>query len=89
LHRKTSKGATFMKRLVMTMVLTSVLSISALAGDQTTGGDAPAPVPSGTPQMTSSPSEIPLVPGAVATDDAVRQAFEAALSALLSVLSFV
>lgn len=78
-----------MKRLVMTMVLTSVLSMSALAGDQNSGGDATARAPNGTPQMTASPSEISLAPGAMATDDAVRQAAEAALSALLSVLSFV
>ncbi|MBC8031659.1 MAG: hypothetical protein H7Z16_16360 [Pyrinomonadaceae bacterium] len=75
-----------MKRPVMTMVLTCLLSMSVLAGDVHTP-ELPAPAP--TPHITASPSETPLATGAMATDDVLRQATEAALSALLSVLSFV
>jgi len=76
-----------MKRPLMTVFLTCLLSVSALAGEQHTG-DSPAPTPSGTPGMTASPVEIlstPIVP----TSEALQQISDAALSALLSVFSFV
>jgi hypothetical protein len=47
LHLFNIEGATSMKKFLMTIALTSVLSVSALAGEMPTCG-APAPEPSGT-----------------------------------------
>jgi hypothetical protein len=68
-----------MKRLLITIAMTFVLSVSALAGDIPCGAPSPAPV--GTPPTTNatSPGEIPC--------DFADQISEAGLSALLAVLS--
>lgn len=78
-----------MKRLVMTLTLTGVLSVSSLAGDMH-GDGAPAPAPSGTPQgISSSPSPTLSVPGDIPTSDSAQPVLDSALSALLSVLGLV
>lgn len=71
-----------MKRLVMTIALTVVLSSSALAGDIPC--DAPAPPPDETTQITSAP-----LPGEIPTSGYVEQLTDAALSSLLAVLGLV
>lgn len=70
-----------MKRLLMTVALTLVLSCSALAGDIPCGN--PSPAPEGTTQTTNmtAPGEIPC--------DFAEQISDAALSALLTVLGLV
>jgi hypothetical protein len=76
-----------MKRLAMTIGLTCLLSMSTLAGD-VHGVDSPAPAPSPTPQpMTSTDTTFVWVEPA--SYDALQQITDAALSAVLSVLSFV
>lgn len=76
-----------MKRLLMTLALTSALSVAAMAGDM--HGDG-APVSAGTPQGNStSPSPVTPVLGDMHTTDAAQPVFEDALSALLSVLGLV
>jgi hypothetical protein len=77
------KGATSMKRFLMTAVLACTLSVSAFAGEMPTGG-IPAPGPEGTTQTTSSTS-----PGEVPTGGLAEQISVAALSALLTVLGLV
>lgn len=79
-----------MKRLVMTLALTGVLSISVMAGDIPTT-DSPAPAPGGTTNATSttSPGQIPSAPGDIPTSDAAQPVFDAALSAFLSVFGLV
>ena len=73
-----------MKRFLITIALTCALSSSVLAGEIPSVG-APAPAPSGTTQ--TSPGEIP--PGDVPTVGVAEQVSSDALSALLSVLSFL
>ena len=67
-----------MKKLLITMAMTLVLSFSVLAGDIPCG--APAPAPPGTTQTTdaTSPGEIPC--------GFAEQISEAGLSGLLAVL---
>ena len=71
-----------MKRLLMTLALTFVLSASALAGDIPC--DATSPAPEGTTQTTSSTS-----PGELPTGGLAEQISVAALSASLTVLGLV
>ncbi|HEY2975167.1 MAG TPA: hypothetical protein VGJ48_21810 [Pyrinomonadaceae bacterium] len=73
-----------MKRFLIAVALTSVLSSSALAGDIPCGSPSPPPAPDGTTQTTttSSPGEIP-------TDGSAEQVSDAGLSALLTVLGFL
>jgi hypothetical protein len=73
-----------MKRLLMTIALTCVLSSSALAGEIPSGGVPDPPPPAGITQTTSetSPGEIPTVGYA-------DQMSDAALSGLLAVLGLV
>ncbi|HKB67814.1 MAG TPA: hypothetical protein VKC61_18290 [Pyrinomonadaceae bacterium] len=70
-----------MKRLLITLAMTFVLSVSALAGDIPCG--APSPVPNGTTQTTDAtlPGEIPC--------GFAEQISETALSALLTVIGLV
>jgi hypothetical protein len=82
------KGATFMKRPVMTIVLTCLLSMSVLAGDVHTP-ELPAPTPSGTPGIMALPGETPSALNGTVTSDVWQQATDAAFKALLSVLSIV
>ena len=73
-----------MKRFLMAGLLVGVLAVSAFAGDSSTcGSPAPQP-PNGTPGTTNitEPGEIP-------TSSAVEELSSDALSALLSVLSFL
>lgn len=71
-----------MKRLLMTIALTFVLSCSALAGEIPC--DAPAPPPPAPNQITSED-----LPGEIPTSGYVEQISDAALSGLLTVLSLV
>lgn len=75
-----------MKRCLMTLALTSVLSMSAWAGEIPTT-DSPAPAPSGTPQGISIQTSS--LPGELPTTDAAQQLWDATLSALLAVLRFI
>ena len=79
-----------MKRLLMILALTSVLSALAMAGDIPTG-ESPAPAPSGTPQGISSnaPIPAPAVPGDMTTTDSAQPVAEGAWSAVLSVLGMI
>ena len=78
-----------MKRLLMTFALTSVLSVSAMAGDVHTG-DSPAPAPATTQTtITTAPGSSLSAPGAITTSDAARQMSETALSALLTLFGLV
>ena len=72
-----------MKRFLITIALTCALSSSAFAGEIPSVG-APAPASSGTtdPTTSSSPGDIPSV-------GAPEQFTSDALSAVLSVLSFL
>ena len=73
---------TSMKRFLITIALTCALSSSAFAGDIPSVG-APAPASSGTTETTAtSPGEIPSV-------GVAEQLSSEALSAVLSVLSFL
>jgi hypothetical protein len=77
-----------MKRLVMTLALTCVLSISAMAGD-IHNVDSPAPAPSPTPQgISASPSQLLAAPGDMSTVDSA-QPVDSGLSALLWVFGLV
>ena len=70
-----------MKRFVMTAVLTVALSSLTFAGEiPTDGSHAPAP----NPPPTTAPA-----PGDIPTDGSAWQVSDAALSAALSVLSFL
>lgn len=77
-----------MKRLVMTLALTCVLASSALAGDIPTDGSA-SPLPGQTTQTkpSTSPGDIPSVPGDTPCGDAYLSTD--ALLTLLSVLGFL
>lgn len=78
-----------MNRLLMTVALTGVLSISAAAGDMSTA-DSPATAPGGTPHGTStSPTPAPSAAGDMSTADAAQPLADGMLSALLSVLGLV
>jgi hypothetical protein len=79
-----------MKRLLITLALTTVLSVAAMAGDMHTT-DSPAPAPSGTPQgmRTTSPSQTVSVHGDIPTSESTQPVLDGALSALLSVLGLV
>jgi hypothetical protein len=76
------KGATSMKRFVITVALVCVLSVSALAGEVPTGG-APQP-PAGIGRTTSETSQ-----GLIPTVGYMEQMSDAALSSLLVVLGLV
>lgn len=78
-----------MKRLVMTIALTLVLSSSALAGEIPC--DAPAPPPPTPNQITSAtpPVETPYVLGDLPTSGSPQQMSDAALFAFLSVLGWL
>ena len=72
-----------MKRFLMVGVLVGLLAVSAFAGDvSTSGSPAPQP-PNGTPGTTNitEPGDIP--------SDGKAELSSEALSALLSVLSFL
>jgi hypothetical protein len=73
-----------MKRFMMTIALTCVLSIPALAGGIPTVGAPDPPPPDGITQTTNTTS-----PGEVPTGGFAEQMSEAALSALLSVLGLI
>jgi hypothetical protein len=70
-----------MKRLLITIAVTFVLSVSALAGDIPC--DAPSPVPNGTTQTANatSPGDIPC--------GFAEQISDAGLSGLLTVLGLL
>jgi len=70
-----------MKRFLMTVSLTCILSSSALAGDVPTVG---SPAPQGATQSTSTPS-----PGEIPTVGVADQTSSATLSALLTVLGLL
>ena len=70
-----------MKRFSLLVALACVLSSSALAGEVPTVG-APAPASYGTAGTTTSPGDIP-------TRGVSEQLSSDALSALISVLSFM
>lgn len=72
-----------MKRFLMTIALSCVLSASALAGDIPSGGIAPPPPPSnGVTTSATSPGEIP-------SGGFAQEVSDTALSALLTVLSLL
>jgi hypothetical protein len=71
-----------MKRFVMTIALTCVLSISASAGLIPTVGAPDPPPPAGVAQATSETS-----PGGIPTVGYAEQISNAALSALLAMLA--
>jgi len=71
-----------MKRFVITMGLTCVLSTSVLGGDIPCGSPSPQPV--GTTQTTSTSS-----PGDIPTVGVADQTSNATLSALLTVLGLL
>lgn len=71
-----------MKRFLMTVSLTLLLSGSALAGDIPC--DAPAPPPQRMTQATDA-----TLPGEIPTSGNAEQMSEATLSALLSVLGWL
>ena len=73
-----------MKRYLVAFALTSVLAVSALAGDISTSG---APAPTGITQ--TSPGETQTPPGEVPTVGKAEQVTSDALSALLSAFSFL
>lgn len=72
-----------MRRLLMIIALTSLLSVQGLAGEIPTGGAPVPPPPAGIAQTPSetSPGEIPC--------DLAEQISEAGLSGLLAVLGLV
>lgn len=73
-----------MKRFVMTLALTCVLSIPALAGGIPTVGAPDPPPPAGITQATSETS-----PGGIPTVGYAEQVSDAALSGLLAVLGLL
>jgi hypothetical protein len=72
-----------MRRFVLAIALACTLSGSALAGDMPTGGIAP-PSTNGSTQTTT-----PTSPGDIPSGGSAGQVSDAALSALLTVLSFI
>ena len=74
-----------MKRFLIAIALTCALSSSALAGDIPTDGSA-APAPNG---ITQTPGETQTPPGDIPSGGVAEQVSNDALSALLSVLSFL
>lgn len=71
-----------MRRFLMALALTGLLTVSALAGDSSTSG-SPAPAPNGTVQpIITTPGEIPI-------SGVVDQISTDALSTLMSVLGFL
>jgi hypothetical protein len=72
-----------MKRFLMALALTTLLAVSAIAGDVSTSGSPAPPPPNGANQTTTSysPGEVPMV-GSVALADA-------SLSALLAVFGLL
>ena len=74
-----------MKRFLIAITLTCLLSVTALAGDiPISGSPAPPPPPSGATQTTTETST-----GEIPTSGAAEQVSDAALSALLTVLGFL
>ncbi len=72
-----------MKRILMTMALTCLIAVQALAGEIPTVGVA-SPAPTGTAQNTSTPS-----PGEIPSVGVADQTSSATLSALLTVLGLL
>lgn len=72
-----------MKQFLAAMTLACVLSVSALAGDIPISG-SPAPPPSGMMETTN-----PTSPGDMSSGGSAEEMSDAALSALLTVLSFL
>jgi len=72
-----------MRRFVLAIALACTLSGSVLAGDMPTGGIAPPPTNGPTQTITPTP------PGDIPTDGSAEEISDAALSALLTVLSFL
>lgn len=79
-----------MKRLLAATVLALALSTSGLAGDIPISG-IPSPAPSGSTRTTgpTSSGQIPSVPGQIPTVGAADQVSDAALSAVLTVLTWL
>ena len=72
-----------MKRFLAAISLALALSASAIAGDIPTSG-SPAPTPSGMTQTIAPTSS-----GDMSSDGSAEEISDAALSALLTVLSFL
>ena len=70
-----------MKHFLMVGVLVGLLAVSAFAGDSSNSG-SPAPAPSGATETTTSPGDMP-------TGGVSQELSSDALSAFLSVLSFL
>ena len=76
-----------MRRFLMTIVLTCVVSTSAFAGlIPTVPGPQPPPPESAS---TTSPGDVPTVPGDVSTSGVAEQLSSAAQSALLMVFGLL
>ena len=75
-----------MKHVLAAIALSCLLSVPTLAGDIPTDG-LPSPAPNGTTQASSGKNPTP--PGDVPTVGVPEQLSSDALSALLSVLSFL
>ena len=82
-----------MKRFLLALALTSVLSGQALAGDIPSGGIAPPPPPPGAQMTTSStsPGDIPTggVAGEIPTGGFAQQAEDALLGGFLAVVGWL
>ena len=74
-----------MKRFLITIALTCALFSSALGGEIPSVG-APAPAPNG---ITQTPGETQTPPGDIPSGGVAEELSSDALSALLSVLSFL
>lgn len=72
-----------MRRFLMAIALTAVLSSSALAGDIPTDG-SPSP-----PRNGSTQTKAPTSPGEIPTSGSAVQISDATLSALLTMLGFL
>jgi len=77
-----------MKRFLIAIALTCVLSSSAFAGLIPTDG-SPAPAPNPTPATATSPGETQTPPGDIPSGGRSEQVSSDALSALLSAFSFL
>jgi hypothetical protein len=73
-----------MRRFLMIIALTSLLSIQGLAGEIPTGGEPTPPPPDGITQTTNTTS-----PGQIPTGGYAEQISDVALSGLLAVLGLL
>ncbi len=76
-----------MKRFAMAITLSCVLSSSALAGEIPMTGPVPPPPPQGMVDSTS-PGEIPMVPGDIPSDGVADQLSIDALFTLMSAIGW-